>query len=237
MIKKLEWDSSFFGFNIGEYKGLTMNKQKADRFFKIFKKSDFECVYLFLNSSDYQSIYEASSRKLLLADIRVYYELSSDYHSDGLQNQTVSTLDSKDQNNKNQVLLMSKKLSQSSRFYFDRRFRGKEEEMYTIWADKIMENDSGTIIVSLTEKKELAGFVACTINGGVSELALVYVAESFRGQGVGIEMVRSAIRWSLENNANKITVKTSLRNIASNRLYQKNNFFIVESKLIYHAWK
>lgn len=236
MIKKLDWDSHFFGLKIGQYEESTLSEKRASGFYQEFKKAGFDCVYFFLDPNDPESLATAERHRLFLVDVRMHYELAKQDGAD-LRSPGFHLLDPHDSGKRRQVLLMSEDLARASRFYFDRRFRPKAAKMYKIWAEKMMADKDSAVIMNLKKKGEVIGFAACTVKGELGELVLVYVAEQARGRGIGEEVVKAGVEWSLNRGAKRVTVKTQLRNVAANRLYQKAGFVITESRLIYHAWR
>ena len=236
MIKNLSWDSQFFGLNVGLYKGKTARKFQLKKFLKEFKKYKFDCVYVFLDPNDFKGIKEAGENKFFLSDIRVIYELPREKWPAGQNSPPYQILHSRDKRKRSQVIGMSGKLSRTSRFYFDPKFRPKTKEMYEIWAEKIMNDKRGAIILSFAGD-HLSGFTGCKVEKDIGELVLVYVEEKFRGRGLGEEIIKNGLDWLVKNRAKKIIVKTQARNIVANRLYQKTGFRVAENILIYHVWK
>ena len=237
MIENLAWDSDFFGLNVGRYKGKTLRKSQTKKFLKEAEKRKFDCVYVFLDPSDYESVAEAGENKFFLSDIRSVYELPKmELNKSKGSLLTHSVLSSEDGREKEEVIKMSKKLSSASRFYFDPIFRNKAKEIYAIWAEKIINNKNGAVILN-SRKGRIVGFTGCELDKGVGEIVLVYVGEKFRGQGFGEEVVKNGVEWLIKNKAKKIMVKTQVRNVAANRLYQKAGFRVAENNLIYHVWR
>lgn len=83
---------------------------------------------------------------------------------------------------------------------------------------------------------QVAGFVACLIDGTVGSIGLLGVADNARGLGVGHTMIISALDWFRMQGCTSVQVVTQGRNIAAQRLYQRCGFITLSVQLWYHLW-
>ena len=70
----------------------------------------------------------------------------------------------------------------------------------------------------------------------MGEIALVGVQARARGRGIGQALLQAARTWFEENGLRAIRVATQGRNLAAQRLYQRNGFRTETVQLYYHRW-
>lgn len=238
IINKLKWDSDFFGLKIGSFSGF--NHDNAEKFLKEFYDNKFDCVYVFVDPNDFNTIDIAGKNKFFLADIQMTYEFHScpqKIKNKFLESLTYEILGGSNEAYKKEVRLLAKELSSVSRFSFDPRFKNLSPKMYEIWADNIMHDKDGITVLAVDANKKIVGFIGGTLKQNIGSVGLVGVSESFRGRGIGAEMSDKVVSLLFDKGAEKITVKTQLRNNYANQLYQKAGFRLKEAKLIYHFWR
>ena len=69
----------------------------------------------------------------------------------------------------------------------------------------------------------LVGALGVRINGGVADLGMM-VDSSWRGRGIGSELLRECVRWARERGAHKVILEVWPHNAAARRLYEKHGF-------------
>ncbi|TSC96859.1 MAG: putative acetyltransferase [Parcubacteria group bacterium Athens0714_26] len=238
IINKLKWDSDFFGFKIGSFSGLDYDN--AEKFLKEFYDNKFDCVYVFVDPNDFNAIDIAAKNNFFLADIQMTYEFHSrpqKIKNAFLESLAYEILDVSSEDHKIKIRMLARELSSVSRFSFDPRFKNLSSKMYEIWADNIMRDKDGVTILAIDANKKIVGFIGSTLKQNIGNVGLVWVSEAFRGRGIGAEMSDQIVSLLFDKGAEKITVKTQLRNNFANRLYQKVGFRLKEAKLIYHFWR
>lgn len=78
------------------------------------------------------------------------------------------------------------------------------------------------------------GYVTVNVDGDTSEIGLIAVAADFRGQGIGNELVHSAIDWAHAHGAKEMTVVTQGRNIGALRTFEGCGFRIINTSVWLH---
>ena len=126
-----------------------------------------------------------------------------------------------------------------SRFYVDRRFGpAKATRMFQIWLEKSFANESDAVVVVAELNGAAVGFVTCHLHKppGEGNIGLVGVAETARGLGCAGGMIQYAARWFAEQGVDRLNVVTQGRNVAAQRLYQRNGFVTRSVELWFHKW-
>jgi ribosomal protein S18 acetylase RimI-like enzyme len=81
-----------------------------------------------------------------------------------------------------------------------------------------------------------AAYVTCHLKGDEAQIGLVGVSAQQLGRGLGTKLVQQFFSWSRQQNARRVTVVTQGRNLAAQRLYQRNGFVTASLQLWYHRW-
>jgi dTDP-4-amino-4,6-dideoxy-D-galactose acyltransferase len=123
-----------------------------------------------------------------------------------------------------------------SRFYFDHHFdRSKCDLFYETWIENSFRGFAQAVLVAESEGQP-AGYVTCHLREHDSQLGLIGVADTHRGEGLGTRLVQGFLSWSLRQGAQRATVVTQGRNVRAQRLYQRNGFVTSSFQLWYHRW-
>jgi len=232
MIEKLDWDSSFFGYNIGK-----INIQNNDTFdFREFKSEckNFKLVYVFSDQT-------IDNSELLLVDKKIVFHQYINANID-VQSEYKSEIIFESFDVGKHSLEMLKDLSLQSgiysRFFVDKNFKNNEyEKLYLKWiensVDKIISFD---IIVALKDNKILGFATLNKKDENLVDIGLVAVSESYRGLGIGKKIINESIMRSKKIGFNEIQVVTQLNNSPANNLYKSTKFEIQNITNIYHFW-
>ena len=94
---------------------------------------------------------------------------------------------------------------------FDKLFSKSDNGIYVAKLDSIV----GWIHVSVIQSLESNPFV---------EICGLVVAESYRGKGIGTQLVSMAERWAQEKGYNQIRVRTNILREESRRFYKQVGF-------------
>ena len=197
-----------------------------------------ECLYFLARSSE-PSVFEiAQTHGFDLVDIRVTY-------SQKIAGLATST------NRHPEVLIRPVELTDipklqeiaryshtDSRFYADKHFpRNLCDALYDTWIARSCTGYADAVLVAESRRAPV-GYISCHLDttNKHGSIGLVGVDEQTRGQGIGQALVKQALEWFLAQRMLTVTVVTQGRNIAAQRLYQKNGFFTESMQLWYHKW-
>jgi dTDP-4-amino-4,6-dideoxy-D-galactose acyltransferase len=224
-ITRLNWDSDFFGFEIG--KNIVLNPNDIN----LTITQPFVLTYIF--SSE-----ELVELKVKLVDIKYEYVKSLTNESkDSIYtieefSATKYTLDEI-----KELVFFSGKYS---RFRNDKNFEvGVFEELYIIWFNKSLYNstlDKCKVFI-ITEKETIAGFVTLDFeDDDNARIGLIATNDQFQGRGYASDLIKACERECIKRNIKQLKVATQGLNEAANKLYQKNNFSLKSKTYIYHHW-
>jgi ribosomal protein S18 acetylase RimI-like enzyme len=124
------------------------------------------------------------------------------------------------------------------RFHADGRFDpGVCDAFYDTWLKNSLNGFADAVWV-MEHSGAAAGFITCHADrdAGRGSIGLVGVAESARGRGYGHRLVRQALAWASGQGLSTLSVVTQGRNVAAQRLYQRETFLTESVGLWYHKW-
>ena len=224
-INKLEWDSDFFGFDVG--KNIVLNPNDID----LTLTQPFFLTYLF--SSE-----QLNELKDKLVDIKCEYvkeivnDIDKPISNIEVYSNSVNTFDEI----KELVFLSGK----YSRFKIDKNFKVSDfEKLYTIWINKSIYNSSidKCKILIIKEKEKIAGFVTLDFEDvNNARIGLIATKNQFQGKGYASDLIKACERECVKRKIRHLKVATQGMNEAANNLYKKKNFILNSKTYIYHHW-
>ncbi|MDO8811289.1 MAG: GNAT family N-acetyltransferase [Gallionella sp.] len=226
MIRQLDWDTEFFKKKMGV---LTLDSCSGDNLadeLEVAKNDQYKYILCQLKSPETANIHLLESHGFYLVDIGVTWFVGVDDCT------TVASVKSTEHTATVAVAAVEniptlKKLSHAlfvdSRFYNDPFFSKEDaDNLHAAWLENSVLGKAANIVFHVEDK----GFITCKLADGVGEIILIGVKKECRGEGIGLRLVDSAIKWFLSHNVENIRVKTQLKNIGAMNFYRKLGFSI-----------
>ncbi|MBU1120472.1 MAG: GNAT family N-acetyltransferase [archaeon] len=85
-------------------------------------------------------------------------------------------------------------------------------------------NEKKVFVFKLVEEKELIGFIDFQLRKGIGRINAVTVKKDFRRKGYGSELLKFAVDFLKERNAERITLLVKKENLDAKKLYERNGF-------------
>lgn len=226
MIKKLEWDTAFFGYRVGQF--LVKTGEKVDVQNLLNEAENYKLVYV-ISDDKINSFFKG----LKLVDTKTTFVKQELTKADGVDFNLVDYLPGQDE--KLQKLALQSGVY--SRFRIDPNFVNKEfEKLYQKWlADSVNKIVADNVII-FNEHGECNGFITVKFQNEFAQIGLIAVDEKSRGNGVGLALLNYVNNLAINNGLDKIKVVTQLENMAAMKLYEKAGYSIESKKYIYHLW-
>ena len=228
-IKRLDWDSGFFGLRIGradissQEEGRAMVRRKADA------KNDFDLVYVF--SSHGVGFSDANAK---LVDEKVVYALSGDVLSE--ENPNV-VLWSPSQGVTDDLLHLALVSGKYSRFRLDEAFpKGSYERLYAQWIEQSVSHTMASEVFCYMLGDVPRGLVTLDRRNDEGTIGLVAIHEECQNKGIGSAMMRHVVHYARQFNCKRLTVATQLQNVPACKLYEKNGFEMKSVTDVWHWW-
>ncbi len=232
-VRKLPWDSDFFGYRIGQADA--HDAAGAEAALRAAKDMELQCLYLF---SDKPLQPELG----FLAEIRHCYakavpaDLTSWQNPPGIHLGLVEDRD----------LPIIKRIAQGfvlhSRFNRDKKFADKCSRYYEIYVQKEFENRHSRdhCFWVVRQQDRAIGFVTWSRESDCGRIVLIAVDQGAQRMGAGTALLHMAEDWSIHARepvpVRSLTVRTQQVNAASCRLYEKFGFELAKRQWIYHCW-
>ncbi len=225
MIKKLDWDSNFFGLQIAEY--IFDNKKISDfdeNYDLIYVLSNTECEIKF---KEYHQTYKEN--KL------IYFK--NDFTYNHLNSDNIlcfsGTFFSREE-----LYKLSLESGKYSRFKCDKNFTEQQfENLYKKWIDNSLDlNFADDVLVYLVDDK-IAGFVTYKISNEQGIIGLIAVLPSQQGKGIGKKLIQFVENKLIKRNIRILSISTQKENIEACSFYEKLGYEIKDSLIIKHFWR
>ena len=230
----LEWDSEFFQRRIARLNRRRLHPATIAECARFCQQHSIDCIYLLADSDDPETPRLAEGNDFHFVDIRITLERPvrqeelADYGCNPTRFARESDLPA--------LRAIARTAHCDTRFYFDEHFaREKCDLLYQTWIENSFRGFAQAVLVAEADG-EPAAYLTCHLNGQVSQIGLLGVAESRRGKGLATRLVRAFLSWSREQGAIRAMVVTQGRNVQAQRLYQHNGFLNSSLQLWYHRW-
>jgi dTDP-4-amino-4,6-dideoxy-D-galactose acyltransferase len=224
-FQHLEWDSSFFGFQIGKTVVSAEDYDKIEALLAI-KKENYQLVYLI---SDKPLAHFSSC----LVDKKVTYTCNN-LDNNYTENTTIISL-TEDYILDKKLLDLTIQSGEYSRFRIDPKFPdGSFEKMYRKWIENSLNKSIADEVIVFMQNDNIEGFVSYKAYHDKLVIGLIAVDTASRGKQIGTKLI-DFIKFKTQNlDKKRIEVVTQLDNIHACNFYTKNNFEIHSIEYIYH---
>lgn len=234
VIEPLEWDSHFFGYPVARIVLDQKGNDKLDNIFKQIESEKFRVTYFFVPPSEKELNNRISKRGSILVDQKVAFSKTTEIHHNFFNN----IIEYKGVEINRKLLELVLQAGTFSRFRLDGNFTNKEyERLYTEWLIKSIKKIIAFKILVAKKGFDTIGITTLSEKVHQANIDLVAVDRSFRGQGIGYDLIRSADTTAFKMGLNKIRVVTQLKNKEACKLYEKCNFHFERITNIYHYWQ
>lgn len=230
IVQRLPWDSDFFNLAVGcldiSAGGAVAEASRA------VKSCDLDVVYLRVENPTKDQLEELSVLAPLV-DHKIVYEKKVPVdpvvvRDELLPYEGVAT---------DALVELAWVSGRYSRFRLDPRFRSHYQRLYRTWLVRSMEADLADIVFVQYVGDVQAGFVTVVANDCVSQIGLIAVAEAYRGQGIGNNLLQNVDAWCQQSGTKLVRVVTQKQNSAAGRLYENHGYQIAKTFSVYHYWK
>lgn len=223
-IKKLDWDSNFFGLKIGE-----ASYEILIGFDKIL---DFDLLYI-SSLSDFDFKLENYEKTFSEAKVSFVKKISN-------KNELDLKIVSFDESNTDIETLynLAFESGKNSRFLLDTSFKLNDfHRLYKIWIDNSISKKIADDVLIYQENNNIIGFVTYKIKDKNATIGLIAVDSNFQGKGIGRKLINHLESVLHQKSIDSLTIPTQLTNIQACNFYKKQGYSIEEVKYIKHYWK
>lgn len=225
-LSRLNWDSDFFGLNIGK---LVLSDE--DEFLKpdIEGLLDYDLVYIFANHGYKMPVVEAN-----LVDCKVIYKKSISRNVETNSN-VVAFSENKPSPDLYELALQS---GEYSRFRLDNKMpAGSYEKLYRKWIEQSVCKAMADEVLCYYYNGKIVGMVTLAVKDNVGCIGLVAVDSLCRGLGFGSALLESVDSYLFGRGVSVVEVATQLDNTKACSWYEKNGYVVDSMTDIYHWWR
>ncbi len=234
-IKKLEWDSLFFGLNVGK---ITIeNEINEDEMINLNKLSQNFQFYTINNVGNLfnNNVNIGKHTNGYLADVNIQFKkkikrlLINDYPDIEIK---ITNFKKKS----DKIIELSSNFNES-RFVLDSNFeKDVAIEMYKEWVKNSFERENKYFSIASYNDKVI-GFLLFSVKGeGEAIIELLSISNEYRGKGFGKKLVNKTEEKLYELDITKLKVGTQLNNSVAINFYHSMGFKQVDLTSIYHCW-
>lgn len=234
-VSKLEWDSSFFEFNVGNIKGTIKEPADLDILERIIREHNFALCYYATAEELPESLCVANGLEINLVDYKVTYlkEITGPYQKNPFI-LPARNLSSEQRNTLRKLAIQS---GAYSRFKKDKKIeKEKFEKMYALWMTNSLNGKIADEVLVYMVEGIIAGFFTVGLRNSRAEITIMAVEEQFRGRGIAKAMMMCAESYFFEKGEKTIQIITQLENRPACMLYEKQGYKIEKVMNVYHIW-
>lgn len=239
LVRKLDWDSLFFGFNVAFLSCMHLTPVIFRRIERFLRRENIRLVEYLCNCHDARSVRTAEDEGFRFTDIRLTFlrHLDSDAYpgaklSEGMQFSQAKAGDIPT------LREIAGGLYQDSRYVFDTNFdQTRIDEFYRGWVEKGVLGQYDDECWCLYDNGR--PFAFCTVRllkEKSASIGLLGVDDSYRSGGFGKKLLACVLSELASRDVSTLTVVTQGRNYAAQKLYQTMGFQTKATQLWYHKW-
>ncbi|MEM4261011.1 MAG: GNAT family N-acetyltransferase [Candidatus Woesearchaeota archaeon] len=222
-IKKLNWDTDFFGFGIAHLEETDEKIESLNGLEDFNKSNNIKLVQSLVDIKNIQFIELLENSGFHYVDTRV------DFVIDLKKLNSTSYFEIALINDIPEILYIADKLFMDSRFFHPIFSEKKANELFKLWAAKAVKGEFDDICLKSSDNttSEVNGFVTIKfINKTEARIGLIGVSKNHLGKGIGTKLINSAISFLKEKEFEKLYIATQGKNLGAINLYIKSGFKI-----------
>jgi dTDP-4-amino-4,6-dideoxy-D-galactose acyltransferase len=235
-IERLEWDSDFFGINIGK---LTIHDEldfDPQLFKQRSKDEKFDLVYVFKlqNMLTFDNVFKAG---LNLVDIQL--TMSKNFNKTDYLDKEYKFKTELTEKERLECYKIAEEISTVSRFYTEIKIgSNKTKQMYHKWIDNALNSSFSDGLFLVKEMDKVVGIHLIKTDElkKVGHCSIIGVDSSFKGRNIGKKLWEQSFGyWANNGNIELCKVPFSIQNNESFNFHLKIGFNKIEEiKYIYH---
>ncbi len=227
IAEKKEWDSDFFGINVG---AVTIGTNEINNHeLSVLAAGGFDLIYI--NSKT-----PVTFASPLFSDCKVELKSTAPEAPKACSNHVIPYNDTMDYPS---LLSLSLQSGEYSRFKLDPALaKGEFALLYKQWLDNSINKKiaNEVFVVQNQDQNAAMGFITLAIKNNYCEIGLLAVDSNYRRRGVGKDLIATAWKYALSHNLNELRVATQERNAEALEFYKAAGFEIFDRTYIYHYW-
>lgn len=230
-LTRLEWDSSFFRFNVGKVLSAG-EKVECSHALDAMKREGFDLAYW----PSPQSLPACFNRFFIVNQTTFEKPIAESFSQSKESEFRVEIYPQTLANDELKQLAFI--AGWSSRFRIDPRIPNERfEELYATWINRSCLREIADSVLVAIAQNELAGFVTLKNVATTSTIGLIAVKPKFQGKGIASALLTHCENLASRIGANVLRVVTQANNISATALYRKHGMRQTDQQNWYHLWR
>ncbi|UAB81236.1 GNAT family N-acetyltransferase [Marixanthomonas sp. SCSIO 43207] len=225
MIERLDWDSDFFGMEVGKIQNdLFSECENVNNFdlLYVFQKKDVD-VHIPNYFKTYKGIYREYEKEDFISKKEIFPEIYSASNCDF---------------NLNELYKLAWISGTESRFNKDSKIsKDKFKQLYRIWIDNSLNGKIADNVLLYIENGNIEGFITYKNYQAYCQIGLFAVQTKSQGKGIGKKLLNKVENDMAILNIQKLRVPTQQDNINACAFYEKLDYKLNDKYLVQHFWK
>ena len=222
-IKRLDWDSNFFGFEVGEIFNTANLEESKNYSLIVLKQNEDKDVQIENFEKKFQETKVIFNRML---------------HSRNRYTLCNNIIDfDKLQVAPNSLYPLAFESGKNSRFKLDSNIGiEKFELLYTKWIDNSIIKQYADKVFYVNKLKETIGLVTVKLSPDFATIGLIAVSEKHQGKGIGKDLIYKVEEYCISQNIFQLKIPTQKENKLACLFYSGLGYSILEENIIKHFW-
>lgn len=218
----LEWDSTFFGFNVCRLSGLGTVPDVS---------SLCRSTYLFAVIPDICTVQIQDLKDSGFRFVKQMVNLRKSYPFTPSEMDGYLDFDVANKDDLEDLKRIAGTCFLYSRFHADPILNKKADLLHEKWIENCFYGLADCILVHRSNSRVI-GFIAVKKSELDNKIVLIGVDKNHQGEGCGKRLMEQFFNYSMQSNANTCSVRTELDNSQAINLYLKHGFSIVGSDIV-----
>ena len=228
-IKLLEWDTEFFGYEVGEM----FCRQNIATLLEE-NRLKFRLIYFKVDPNDVHLNEECIRNNGVLVDKKITF-VKQGLLKSTINDDSISLM--KNEEVGSELVDLAIQSGEYSRFKVDSNFKNNEfEKLYKHWIENSINTNYAEKVIVAKEGNRFIGLLTLGIKNSKTNIGILAVNDEYRGKGIGQRLIQSSFQESLQLGFQNIEVVTQLDNIKACNFYEKMGFAPKHIENVYHFW-
>ncbi len=225
-IKKLKWDSDFFGFGIAD-----LLEGRIENIDELTIKGDIKLIWTLVGADNSRYINRLTQSGFEFVDLRLtFFRVACATNTEGTRLATKNDLPEL-------IKLAGQAFLKDSRFNHKNFSQQKTKKLYELWVEKSVAGSFDDCCFVAEVEGEIAGFATYKkISRSDSSIGLIATSKKFQNKGIGSKLILKCLDFAHSQKRKTLLVGTEGKNIAAQNFYIKNGFKIKKIESWYYKW-
>lgn len=228
-FRRLEWDSNFFGFSVGNLEGAV-----NERVLMEIHSKNIDLVYYSSPTLINDKLKQNGYFNLQLVDSKV--PLIKKLLDDKEMHPKVSFYQGSEVNE--ELIALAQHAGGNTRFKKDTNIPDEKYKMlFTIWIERSVKREIADHILVYKDNEQIVGFAVIDLRLSGPYVSLLAVDLNFEGKGVAFALMRSVEKILSDRGFTEVHGATQLDNRKALIVYERYGLVRQPVNYVYHFWK